>query len=392
MKFKPASPAVLWTIVLAQFCCTSLWFASNAVIGPISEAYGLSETALGHLTSTVQLGFIGGTLIFAWYSFSDRFSPSRVFFVSALLGAMANLGLNWVDNTLESLLAFRFLTGFFLAGIYPVGMKIAADHFDKNLGRSLGFLVGALVLGTAFPHLVEGVNWNPDFRNVIWSISLIAALGGLVVLIFVGDGPHRQAGRGFRPRAMFALFKQSEFKYAAFGYFGHMWELYAFWTFAPVVMLHMARSTETSLPNPSLWSFGIIAIGSIGCVLAGLGSPRYGIRKMAFIALSLSGLCCLLSPLIFGLSALWPALILLIFWGVAVIPDSPMFSSLVAKNANPDLKGTALTLVNGIGFALTIVSIQLINWISIRWSFEFWLFPLVAGPILGLWCLRRMGS
>lgn len=390
MKFPASSKLVLLTIVVAQFCCTSLWFAGNAVIQPLSESFDLPPTSLGHLTAIVQFGFICGTLVFAWFSIADRFPPSSVFFLSALIGALANLGLNWSGNNLESLLVFRFLTGFFLAGIYPVGMKLAADHFDRKLGKSLGFLVGALVLGTAFPHLIQSLNWDPDYRKVISSISFIAFVGGLLVLLFIGDGPYRKPGSGFRPKGIIALFANKEFKFSALGYFGHMWELYAFWTFVPVLILKMTQISQTELSYPSLWSFAVIAIGGVGCVLAGLGSMRIGPKKIALWAVSLSGLCCLISPLLIGQQAIWPALLLMMFWGLVVIPDSPMFSTLVARHAIPDLRGTALTLVNGIGFAITIVSIQLINWLTNMIDYQYWLLPLALGPMLSVWSLRRL--
>ena len=390
MKVRASSTIVLFIIVLAQFCCTSLWFAGNAVIQSLSENFNLPTAALGHLTSAVQFGFISGTLVFAWFSIADRFSPSRVFLLAALIGSAANLGLNWNGNSLESLLIFRFLTGFFLAGIYPVGMKIASDHFDRKLGKSLGLLVGALVLGTAFPHLVKGVGWSPDYQQVIIVISGIAAIGGMMVGGLIGDGPYRKSGTGFHPRAMVSLFKNSDFRNSAFGYFGHMWELYAFWTFAPVILLKLIEMEPTALNNPSLWSFGIIAIGALGCVLAGFGSLRSGSKKMALVAVSLSGLCCLLSPFIFGLGMLWLSIGLLLFWGLVVIPDSPMFSTLVAQNSVSHLRGTALTLVNGIGFAITIVSIQLINWLSGELSYWYWLLPLAIGPMISIWSTRKI--
>ena len=167
---------ILPTIVLAQFCCTSLWFASNAIIQDLASNFGLGAEAVGNLTSAVQFGFISGTLLFAIMTITDRFPPSCVFFICALLGALSNTALLWQNNTLSTLLVFRYLTGFFLAGIYPVGMKIAADYYDKGLGTSLGYLVGALVVGTSFPHLLKNFDQSLSWQSVILATAALALL------------------------------------------------------------------------------------------------------------------------------------------------------------------------------------------------------------------------
>src|SRR6056297_2624697 len=188
---KP-SKLILPIIVFSQFCCTSLWFAGNGVMRDLVATFGLSESAVGHLTSAVQFGFIVGTLVFAILSIADRFSPSKVFFWCAVLGALFNLGVIWEGNGLASILSFRFFTGFFLAGIYPVGMKKAADYYEKGLGKSLGYLVGALVLGTAFPFLLNGTDFGKDPKLIIVTTSLLTLLGGFVLLLFVPNGPYRK--------------------------------------------------------------------------------------------------------------------------------------------------------------------------------------------------------
>ena len=195
------SRRILPTIILSQFCCTSLWFASNGVMGALIQDFELSANAMGNLISAVQFGFISGTLVFAFFTIVDRFSPSKVFFMSALLGGLANLGLIWSENTIITLVISRFLTGFFLAGIYPVGMKIAADYFDKGLGKSLGLLVGALVVGTAFPHLLKGYSFGFSWQYVIVFISFLAIIGGLLMLSFVPNGPYRKASQKLKLNA-----------------------------------------------------------------------------------------------------------------------------------------------------------------------------------------------
>ena len=183
---------VLPIIVSAQFFCASIWFASNGVMDALISSFELNATALGHLTSAVQLGFIAGTLIFALLAIADRYSPSLVFFLSAIAGALFNIGAIWNGNTFASLSVFRFFTGFFLAGIYPVGMKISADYYQKGLGRSLGYLVGALVLGTAFPHLLKDFSGKLPWESVVISTSLLAVVGGFTMWYFVPDGPFRK--------------------------------------------------------------------------------------------------------------------------------------------------------------------------------------------------------
>ncbi|WP_415223600.1 MFS transporter, partial [Psychroserpens sp.] len=182
---------ILLIIVISQFCCTSLWFASNAVMSNLVKVFDLNNEAIGYLTSSVQFGFIVGTLIFAILTIADRFSPSKVFFISAVLGALSNSAIIWDENTLTSLLVFRFLTGFFLAGIYPVGMKIASDYYKKGLGKSLSFLVGALVLGTAFPHILKCFIDVSFWKPIIITTSTTALLGGFLILLLVPDGPNR---------------------------------------------------------------------------------------------------------------------------------------------------------------------------------------------------------
>jgi len=208
---------ILPVIVISQFCCTSLWFAGNGVMNDLASSFHLNRNALGHLTSAVQLGFIAGTLVFAVLTIADRFSPSRVFFISAMVGAFFNLGTILQDNGFVSLLGFRFMTGFFLAGIYPVGMKIAADYYQKGLGKSLGFLVGALVVGTAFPHLIKGFSGELPWRLVLILTSSIAAFGGLLMLIIVPDGPYRRSSQKLDLSTSYKVFRNQHFRSAAFG-------------------------------------------------------------------------------------------------------------------------------------------------------------------------------
>ncbi|MDC6350925.1 MFS transporter [Zeaxanthinibacter sp. PT1] len=386
----PGRNQVLLIIVLAQFCCTSLWFAGNGVMADLIRVFDLNLGALGHLTSAVQFGFISGTLIFALFTIADRVSPSKVFLWSAVAGALCNLGILWDGNDLVSLIILRAATGFFLAGIYPVGMKIAADYYKQGLGKSLGYLVGALVLGTAFPHLLQSFPTGYQWEYVILVVSALAIAGGISMVLLVPDGPNRKPGKNMDLAAAFKVFGNADFRAAAFGYFGHMWELYAFWTFTPLLLHQYSRWHGEALPNISMWSFLIIGIGSLACIAGGYLSVKWGEARVAFISLGLSGLCCLLSPLFFLQGSSFILLLFLLFWGMVVVADSPLFSTMVAHNTDPHIKGSALTLVNCIGFSITIISIQLLTLLLSLTDLTFLFLILLPGPILGLWALRGM--
>jgi MFS family permease len=378
---------ILPIIVIAQFCCTSVWFAGNAVLQNLVDTLSLDLAFLGHLTSAVQLGFISGTLTFAVLAIADRISPSKVFLICAVLASLFNLLPVFHLPSGSHLLAYRFITGFFLAGIYPVGMKIAADHFKEGLGRSLGFLVGALVLGTAIPHGIRAIGIGLEWHVVFQTTSFLCFLGGVILYLGVPDGPYRKAATTFQPTAFFHVFQNLSFRKAALGYFGHMWELYTFWAFIPMILIYFNERNSDSLPV-SLWSFFIIGTGCLACIGSGWYSNKYGIKRLAILALAGSGLCCLLSPLIllYGNSNL--LLIFLWIWGILVIADSPLFSTMVAQQAPFEVRGTALTIVNCIGFGITVISIQLLHVLQVKLPFPYLFVFLAIGPLLG--CLNLM--
>jgi MFS family permease len=380
---------ILPVIMFSQFTGTSLWFAGNAVLPDLQRLWGLSPDALGYMTSSVQLGFISGTLVFAGLAISDMFSPRRIFLVCSLVGAICNAGVYLLADGLGMLVVFRFLTGVFLAGIYPVGMKIAAGWYQEGLGRALGYLVGAVVLGTAFPHLLKTIGQSLPWATVILSVSAIAAFGGLVMYALVPDGPYLTHGTKFDPGALKLIFQSRNFCSSALGYFGHMWELYTFWAFVPVMIsAYVGAGTVVSL-DIALWAFIIIGAGSLGCAGGGLLAAKFGSARVAAAQLTISGICCIVSPLMFSApTAVF--LVFLIVWGVTVAGDSPQFSALNALNAPKALVGSALTIVNCIGFSITIVSIQLVSYaghlIDTRWLFVL----LAAGPLAGLYAMRPL--
>lgn len=388
VRASPGTPWVLPIIVFSQFAGGSMWFVGNAVVGDLQQLLGLSSDAVADISSAVQLGFMAGTLVFSILSIADRFSPSKVFLFSTVAGAIFNIAVIWLGSSLFSVLVLRFMTGFFLAGIYPVGMKIAADWYNKGLGKALGYLVGALVLGKAFPHFVKELTEGLPWQIVLISTSSLASIGGLSLAVIVGDGPYRKKGARFNWTAIPEIFSSKDFRSAAFGYFGHMWELYTFWTFIPLILLAYSEKNGITLAVP-FWTFTIIAIGALACVAGGYISLKRGSARVAFGMLLISGICCLISPFLFQLPLI-PFLFLMLIWGFAVIGDSAQFSAIVAKTSLPLYVGTALTVVNGIGFTITVISIQLLSELRESWPVEYLFLLLALGPAVGLLFFGRL--
>lgn len=377
-----AKPYYLPVIVFSQFAGTSLWFAGNAVINELQKEAG--RTSVASITSFVQFGFIAGTLLFAILTIADRFKPTVIFFLSSCIAALANAAILLVAKDMTAICLLRFITGFFLAGIYPVGMKIAADWFPGKLGNALGFLVGALVLGTAFPHLLRSQLYALPWSGVLLFTSALAVAGGLILFLAIPPRLSSHTAR-FQPVAFIQVFRSTNFRAASFGYFGHMWELYTFWAFVPL-MLQRFNTYHTASVKISLWSFLIIAAGCAGCIAGGIVSKKRGSKTVALFSLVMSGTCCLLAPFIFNLPASLFLLFLLV-WGITVVSDSPQFSSLIAQSAIEQYKGTALTITTSTGFAITIASIQLLQFLFSRDNMS--LAILSIGPLWGLLSLRR---
>lgn len=380
------NPWMLPLLVFAEFAGTSLWFATNAVLPNLEQEWGLGREALGHITSAVQLGFICGTLLFSVLGVADRFSGRKLFAISAFAGALTNAALLFVGGRFGVLLTFRFLTGIWLSGIYPVGLKLAAASHRKDEGGALGWMVGALVLGSALPHGMRGLNVSWSWQSVTGVVSGFAALGGGLVWLFVEEGPAipRTAKKPGRLRRVWSV---PAARGAMLGYFGHMWELYAFWTFLPLIVSRVKGWDHAWGNHSSLGVFLVFGFGCLGCIAGGRGSSRNGSANVAQICMTLSCLCCLASPWALG----WPfpaAFVFLLIWGAAVVADSPQFSALVSRAVPPGTVGSALTFMNAVGFLLTIISIETLNLAGERIAEAWLLFPLAIGPALGLWALR----
>jgi MFS family permease len=381
---------VFYVVIAAQFCGTSLWFAGNAAIPQLQQQFSWDPSAVAYITSATQFGFIAGTLAFAMAGLADRISPSILFLLSSILASLSNA---WCLTDLSSypdVLISRVLTGFFLAGIYPVGMKIASDWNPQGLGHWLGALVGALVIGTALPHGLKNIPGFIDSQTLLIAVSALAVTGGILVGVFVGDGPFRKKSTGFTFAGLSAVFSNRAFRIPAFGYFGHMWELYAFWAFVPAIIERYEAENGTALP--ALLTFLVIASGAFGSVMGGRLSQRVGSYSVAFYALALSGLCCLLSPAMFLMT---PTLfvVFILSWGFFVVADSPQFSALVANNAPPEVKGSAITIVTCIGFSITILSIQLLSLLRDVLPAASLFLLLLPGPLFGVFSLAyRQGK
>jgi MFS transporter, DHA1 family, inner membrane transport protein len=392
----PAAPwRVLPAIVLAQLLGTSPWFAVNAVMPDLQAAYGWPTTTVATLTSALQGGFIVGTLVFALLALSDRFSARRLFLVCALAASLCTLGALLSLSSaapLPLLWSWRALTGFFLAGIYPVGMKLAAQWFPRGLGSALGWLVGALVLGSASPHALRGLSadaalqgaagWAPVFIGV----AGLSAVAGLLVVALVPDPPAAtQPAGGLRLNALASIWRDARVRASAFGYFGHMVELYTVWVLMPLIL-----ATRIAQPVVVSWSaFLVLGAGALGCIGGGLVARHVGSARVAGVQLAISGLCCLLAPWMltapYGAFVLW-----LLVWGITVAGDSPQFSALTAANAPRDATGSVLTLVNCIGFAISVVSIEVFVRLAAAWPLAQVLPFLALGPALGLIALRPL--
>lgn len=386
---NPSVPKhILAIVIIAQFTGTSLWFAANAILPELVNNFDFQQEDVGVITSAVQLGFIAGTFIFAIFTIADRYSPSKVFFICSSLGAAINLLTIVLPLTLTNLVVMRFFVGILLAGIYPVGMKISSDWFDKGLGKALGYLVGALVLGTSFPHLLKALGSNLDWTFVLLSVSLLSFLGGVAILIFVPDGPFRKRSSGFKPQAVLVLFQVPQLRAAAFGYFGHMWELYTFWAFVPFMVGYylLSQSLEWSV---SAWSFIIIASGFFGSAVGGIFATTYGSARVAFFQLT-GSLGCILLTVFIDFMPPWLFMTYMIVWGIFVVGDSPQFSTLAAKTSPRESVGSALTIMNSLGFALTIPSIVLSNYLVTQINHPKAFLILAIGPLFGLFFIKQL--
>ena len=384
-----AQRGALWTIAVAQLLALSLWFSASAVAPQLRELWDLSTGEEAGLTLAVQLGFVVGAVVSGLANLADVIPARRLFAMSAVGGALANLGLLLMtDESVALMLGLRFTTGMFLAGVYPAGLKIMAGWFKTGRGMALGLLVGALTVGSASPHLVRGLGLEWEGVVVAASALTFVAAG---MMGRVGDGPHEVPTSRFRWEQVGLVIRNRGVRLSTYGYLGHMWELYAMWTWTAAYLAASADAFAGGYGSVSLITFAVIAVGGIGSWWAGSLADRIGRTRVAGGAMVVSGSCALATAAIFGQSP-WLVVPIFLIWGLTVVADSAQFSTMVTETAQDRVRGTALTLQTAVGFLLTLVTIRLVPEIAASATWR-WAFPILAvGPAAGVYAMVRLAQ
>ncbi|CAN5400618.1 MFS transporter [soil metagenome] len=382
-------------IALVQVLALTVWFSASAVVPTLREDWGISAAAAVWLTASVQLGFVTGAVLSTLANLPDRMPPHLLLSLCALAACGSTVVFALLVEEMALAVPLRFLTGLFLAGVYPVGMKLTASWVPpRQRGRAFGILIGSLTLGSALPHLIGGIGDLP-WRGVMLTAAGCCFAGSAVAVTFVRPGPLMDTAPVVpHPRYAIQMLRERAPRLANLGYFGHMWELYAWWTWLPAFLIaRQSARGDDALPDLVLGGTVFAAIGVAGvagCLVGGWASDRFGRPRAAGVALTVSGACCLISPVLF--IAPWPVVgAVLLVWGASVIADSGVFSASLSETVDPRYVGSALTAQVAIGFALTVVTIQLVPIVAelVGWQYAFWL--LVPGPLAGVLAMRSLG-
>ncbi len=366
----------------------TLWFSASAVAPRLEVEWALSSGEAAGLTLAVQIGFVIGALGSAVFSIADIVPARRLFLIATVIGAVANAALVALgEGDFAVALVLRLLTGVALAGVYPSGLKVMSGWFTTGRGMALGVLVGALTVGSAGPHLIRGVGF--EWEGVILGASVLALTGGLIMRFAVTDGPHEAPPPAFSWRHVRAVVANRGVRLSTYGYLGHMWELYAMWTWTAAFLAASATRSGHGDGFVPVATFAIIAVGGLGAWAAGVLADRHGRTLVAGGSMAISGSCAAVTPLVFGASP-WVVVPVFLVWGFAVVADSAQFSTMVTETAGGSHRGTALTLQTALGFLLTLVTIRGVPIIAEAWSWR-WAFPwLAVGPALGIAAMVRL--
>lgn len=351
---------ILW-LAIAELLAMGLWFSASAVTPALTEAWRLTTGDVAWLTMAVQIGFVVGAFLSALFNVADVWRPRLVFALGALVGAAANAAIAAVDGGFTFALAMRFVTGFSLAAVYPVGMKILATWMKEDRGLGLGLLVGALTVGSASPHLIRAFGGVDNWQMVMYVASGFSVVAGLIIFKMGKLGPYRSAPAPFRVKYIFEAVQDRGVRLANFGYLGHMWELYAFWSWVSLFLFESFNRSDMSNAGTiaSFTTFAVIGIGGLGSLLAGRLADQWGRTRTTIVSMAISGTCAVSIGFFFGGSPIVVTTIALI-WGFTVVADSAQFSTAVSELSDRTYMGTALTMQTSLGFLLTLVSIRLI--------------------------------